>query len=165
MLLVVLVALTLLCVDRTDTIAADIDIWVDPGHGGGDVGAPGFDQAYPEKVATLEIATKVHNLLRTAAFMTFMTRYEDDYPTLADRVAMANGFEANEAGEIGTCQAVVSIHMNGNKLSTPFGTEVFYGKYRREYYGFNDYRVDSTLARSVYNGLIQNTPLAFMGMQ
>jgi N-acetylmuramoyl-L-alanine amidase len=145
--------------------AADIDIWLDAGHGGGDAGALGFDQAspYPEKTATLEVATKVFNLLGTAGFVTFMTRYGDSYPTLSQRVGMANGVVANEAAEIGTCQAFVSVHMNSNKSSNALGTEVYYSRHRAGPQVANAYRADSGLATSVYNRLIQNTPGAFMG--
>ncbi len=106
--------------------AADIDIWLDAGHGGRDSGATGFDKSsvYPEKSATLEVSTKVFNLLGTAGFFTFMTRYGDSYPTLSQRVGMANGLEANEAAEIGTCQAFVSIHMNSNGNTNALGTDL-----------------------------------------
>lgn len=145
--------------------AADIDIWLDAGHGGRDAGAKGFNQVspYPEKTATIETATRVFNLLGTAGFFTFMTRYGDSYPTLSQRVGMANGLEANEAAEIGTCQAFVSIHMNSNKSASALGTEVYYGRYRAGPQLANAYRADSALATSVYNRLIQNTPGAFMG--
>jgi hypothetical protein len=76
---------------------------------------------------------------------------------------MANGLEANEAAEIGTCQAFVSIHMNSNKSASALGTEVYYGRFRAGPQLANAYRADSGLATSVYNRLIQNTPGAFMG--
>lgn len=144
--------------------AADIDIWLDAGHGGRDPGAPGYDQASPyrERTANLEVATKVYNLLGTAGFFTFMTRYGDSYPTLTQRVGMANGLVANEAAELGTCQAFVSIHMNSTKAETTKGTEVWYGRYRAGPRLANAYRADSGLANSVYNRLVLNTPLAFM---
>lgn len=124
--------------------AADIDIWLDAGHGGRDAGATGFNQVsvYPEKTATIEVATRVFNLLGTAGFFTFMTRYGDSYPTLSQRVAMANGLEANEAAEIGTCQAFVSIHMNSNKSASALGTEVYYGRYRAGPQLANAYRAE-----------------------
>jgi N-acetylmuramoyl-L-alanine amidase len=145
--------------------AADIDIWLDAGHGGRDPGASGFDQvsAYPEKTATIEVTTRVFNLLGTAGFSRFMTRYGDSYPTLSQRVGMANGLEANEAAEIGTCQAFVSIHMNSDNSPSVLGTEVYYGRYRAGPQLATAYRADSGLARAVYNRLIQNTPGAFMG--
>ncbi len=159
--------LTLGSIDPSPPLAraADIDIWLDAGHGGRDSGATGFDKVsvYPEKAATLEVSTKVFNLLGTAGFFTFMTRYGDNYPTLPQRVGMANGLEANEAAEIGTCQAFVSIHMNSNKSASPLGTEVYYGRYRAGPQLANAYRADSGLAISVYNKLILNTPGAFMG--
>lgn len=92
-----------------------------------------------------------------------MTRYADSYPTLSQRVGMANGLTANEAAEIGTCQAFVSIHMNSNASASPLGTEVYYGRYRAGPKLANAYRADSGLAASVYARLIQNTPAAFMG--
>jgi len=92
-----------------------------------------------------------------------MTRYGDSYPTLSQRVGMANGLEANEAAELGTCQAFVSIHMNSDASANPLGTELYYGRYRAGPQLANAYRADSGLATSVYNRLIQNTPAAFMG--
>lgn len=161
----VLLALASLHARPPQARAADIDIWLDAGHGGLDSGATGFDKVsvYPEKSATLEVSDKVLNLLGTAGFLTFMTRYGDSYPTLSQRVGMANGLEANEAAEIGTCQAFVSIHMNSNPTASALGTEVYYGRYRAGPKLANAYRADSGLATSVYNRLIQNTPAAFMG--
>src|SRR5262249_61634582 len=112
----VCVALCVLAVAGRISLAhsADIDIWLDPGHGGKDPGGRGFDQVspYPEKTANLEISTLVYNLLGTATYSRFMTHYGDSYPTLPQRVGMANGLVANEDAEIGTCQAFVSIHQN-----------------------------------------------------
>ncbi len=61
-------------------------IIIDPGHGGKDYGASGFDKHYYEKQATLDIAKKVVQLLQNDPnLQIFMTRTSDYYITLKYR--------------------------------------------------------------------------------
>lgn len=89
---------------------------LDPGHGGRDPGATGYSGSY-EKDVNLSIATKTAELLRTAGFEVMMTRDDDTYVSLTDRVDFANSSQA---------AAFVSIHSNGSTNSATNGTEVYY---------------------------------------
>jgi N-acetylmuramoyl-L-alanine amidase len=92
-------------------------IVIDAGHGGKDPGAEGASGNL-EKLVTLDIATKVANILDSdPSFDVYMTREDDTFITLEDRPRIAN--------EIGA-DAFVSIH--GNTYTDPdiSGTETYY---------------------------------------
>lgn len=74
---------------------------IDAGHGGKDPGA--LAHGYREKVIALQIATKLANVLRSRGVNVRMTRTGDTYPTLKERTAMANNWNAD---------VFVSIHLN-----------------------------------------------------
>lgn len=107
--------------------AADVDVWIDPGHGGAAPGALGFDQASPyrEKQAALEVSSSLLSVLGQTGFSAYMTRYGDEDVPLEKRAAMASGTESNSAAEQGVCQLFISIHMNSNGSTQPFGTELW----------------------------------------
>jgi N-acetylmuramoyl-L-alanine amidase len=146
-------------------LAADVDVWIDPGHGGSAPGAPGFDQASPyrEKQATLEVSTSLLGVLGQTGFSAFMTRYGDEDVPLERRAAMASGTESNSAAEQGVCQLFISIHMNSVASAQPFGTEMWYSPVKVNLKDKTAFRTDSTWARTIFAKLIQNTPAAFMG--
>jgi len=77
-------------------------IVIDPGHGGRDPGAIGLF-GLKEKNITLSIGKYVAYFLRKYGYKVYMTRTTDTYPTLADRVRLANEVKAN---------IFVSIHVN-----------------------------------------------------
>lgn len=74
---------------------------IDPGHGGKDPGAIGH--GYQEKKIALEIASRVAERLRELGVNVRMTRTGDTYPSLKDRTAMANRWNAD---------VFISIHLN-----------------------------------------------------
>lgn len=75
---------------------------VDPGHGGKDPGALGLF-GLKEKNITLSIGKYVAYFLKRDGYKVYMTRTGDTYPTLADRVRLANRVKAD---------VFVSIHAN-----------------------------------------------------
>ena len=77
-------------------------IVIDPGHGGKDPGAIGLF-GLKEKNITLSIGKYVAYFLRKDGYKVYMTRTSDTYPTLADRVRLANKVRAD---------VFVSIHAN-----------------------------------------------------
>ncbi len=95
---------------------------VDAGHGGKDPGAisplrPNKTQLV-EKHLTLEIAFRLKRLLEQVGYRVVMTRTDDTYIPLPERVAMANSTGAD---------AFVSIHLNAfPKPGGQWGTEVYY---------------------------------------
>ncbi len=99
---------------------SDQVIVVDPGHGGTDSGAH-FGSGVTrldEKTVNLATAKKVAKLLSNAGAAVILTRSDDSYPSLKDRVATANLSEAT---------MFVSIHHNSNKLANSrSGTFTYY---------------------------------------
>lgn len=91
-------------------------IVMDPGHGGKDSGAKGIAGNY-EKDFTLSLTNKVVNELNQYPEIEVkMTRTDDTYPTLQDRVDLANQTKGN---------LFLSIHANSFAPEAR-GTEVFY---------------------------------------
>jgi N-acetylmuramoyl-L-alanine amidase len=91
---------------------------VDAGHGGSDPGASSINSHF-EKEFTLSVSNKVVKLLQQeASIRTIATRTNDTYPTLQDRVDLAN----NENADL-----FVSIHGN-SYVPTISGTETYYNR-------------------------------------
>jgi N-acetylmuramoyl-L-alanine amidase len=105
-------------------------IIVDPGHGGKDSGAVGTFtiQGKPlrsvEKDITLKVSRELHSLLSTAYpdKRVLLTRTGDTYPTLEDRVAIANSVPLRENEAI----VFISIHANASFNKQARGYEVWY---------------------------------------
>ncbi|MFP4015879.1 MAG: N-acetylmuramoyl-L-alanine amidase [Halanaerobiales bacterium] len=95
-------------------IKSDIII-VDAGHGGFDPGAigPGGMQ---EKDLNLELALKTEELLKAAGYNVILTRDDDTFISLKERVEIANEKKA---------LLFVSIHINSSNSSYSEGTETF----------------------------------------
>ncbi len=74
---------------------------IDPGHGGKDPGA--MAHGYREKDLALQISRRVRTVLEKSGVTVHMTRTGDTYPTLRERTAMANKWNAD---------VFVSIHLN-----------------------------------------------------
>ena len=92
-------------------------IVIDPGHGGKDPGAVG--KYNKEKTVTLSIGKYVAYFLKKDGYKVVMTRTKDTYPTLAQRVELANKVHAT---------LFVSIHANyapKDKLKAK-GLEVYF---------------------------------------
>lgn len=90
-------------------------IVIDPGHGGRDEGARG--NRMREKDYTLDLAWRVERKLKTLNFPTLLTRRNDQYLSLSERVSIAN----REPDSI-----FVSLHFNAARQSGIAGVETFY---------------------------------------
>ncbi|MBP1995924.1 N-acetylmuramoyl-L-alanine amidase [Paenibacillus eucommiae] len=90
-------------------------IVIDPGHGGKDPGAIGVN-GLQEKVVNLDIALKLRELLQQKGYEVVMTRENDRYLTLAERVVLSDAANAD---------LFVSVHANSFK-SYNRGTMVLY---------------------------------------
>lgn len=112
-------------------------ILIDPGHGGKDPGARGKAVVggktieIREKDIVLKVSQELHERL-TKNFpdkKIIMTRTDDTYPTLEERVEMANSVKLNEHEAI----LYVSIHANAAFNTKSSGFEVWYlsSDYRR----------------------------------
>lgn len=93
---------------------------IDPGHGGRDTGAIGYENRTAvlyEKDVNLDIGLRVRKLLEAAGARIYMIRTEDIYIPLYDRQDIANNLGA---------ALYVAIHNNANNSPVPHGTEVYY---------------------------------------
>ncbi len=91
-------------------------IVLDPGHGGKDPGAIGAS-GVKEKDLVLNIANILKSKLEYAGYRVEMTRSDDRYISLWDRVAFANRSGAD---------LFLSIHANSARAKSAAGFEVFY---------------------------------------
>lgn len=89
---------------------------IDPGHGGHDRGGvPG--QKIPEKTVALDVSLRLERVLRAAGYKTILTRKNDTFISLADRVKMANRYRD---------AIFVSVHFNSASRTGAAGIETFY---------------------------------------
>lgn len=112
-------------------------IVIDPGHGGKDTGAVAEHRINNKKVTlqeknvTLSVGKQVYDLLlaRFPEKRILMTRTGDTYPTLEERVSIANAIPLGEHEAI----LFISIHANASFNKTARGYEVWYlsPEYRR----------------------------------
>lgn len=89
---------------------------IDAGHGGVDPGALG-KSGLREKDVTLDTAKRLANLLRSQGVEVVMTRLNDRFVALPERVNRANSAKAD---------LFVSIHANANRVRSLRGFEVYY---------------------------------------
>ncbi len=92
-------------------------IVVDPGHGGSDPGAMRND--VQEKIITLQIAEKVVKMLEAQGATVYMTRSDDTFVSLSDRVTYSN---------VKKPDLFVSIHINASERPEIHGIETHYWK-------------------------------------
>ena len=97
-------------------------IVIDPGHGGTDYGA--IREGINEKDITLDVSQRVASILKSKGYKVAMTRTEDVYVSLEDRV----DYSEKENPEI-----FVSIHVNSAVATEPYGIEThYYHEYSKE---------------------------------
>ena len=112
-------------------------IWLDPGHGGKDPGAPyaaSHATLKDEKLVTIIIATKLKNKLEAAGATVYMSRSSDTYVAPGDRVRMTRQRNPD---------MFISIHTDSTSTAAPSGTSAFY------------YRAFSQpLAKAVHNRIV-----------
>jgi N-acetylmuramoyl-L-alanine amidase len=90
---------------------------IDPGHGGGDPGAIGYN-GLQEKMVTLDIAQRLKKILEDQLECNaILTRSDDTYMTLEERTAIANTNSAD---------LFLSIHTNANPSKSTRGVETYF---------------------------------------
>ena len=125
-------------------------VLVDAGHGGKDNGGMSswrMPNALREKDLTLDTARRLQNRLQKAGFRVVMTRKDDRFIELDDRVAMAN---RRGAGTI-----LVSIHYNATGNSSAHGVETYF--WRADSHGLAT-RIERSVAAEAgqhYGGVIR----------
>ena len=88
---------------------------IDAGHGGKDVGAIGGE--VNEKDITLDVAKRVEKLLKQKGYSVIMTRDDDTYVSLQDRVSISENANPD---------IFVSIHVNSSVRPEITGVETHY---------------------------------------
>lgn len=111
---------------------------IDPGHGGTDYGA--IREGVNEKDITLNISQRVEALLRAKGIKAVLTRNDDTFVSLEDRVA----FSEEEDPQI-----FVSIHVNSAVSTTPNGIETHW---------YHDY--SKPLAEIIHKHFVKEFPKA-----
>ncbi|MCG2826633.1 MAG: N-acetylmuramoyl-L-alanine amidase, partial [Thermoplasmatales archaeon] len=129
-------------------------ICVDPGHGGSDSGAEGYDGAgYPdEKDFNLDVGLRLRDILLTDNATVVMTRANDSYVSNQTRCDIAN----NNNTDI-----FVSIHCNSSLNENDRGTETFYWANNETSYSVNGKK----LAGYVQNEMIKQLDLNDRGIK
>ena len=117
-------------------------IVVDPGHGGKDAGA--ISGKYYEKVAALAISKKLETELKNQGATVIMTRDDDTFISLQDRVDISNNQDAT---------IFISIHLNSSEKSAPNGIETHWYKDNSK-----------KLAENVHTNLIKNIKCVDRGL-
>ena len=105
---------------------------LDPGHGGEDEGCS--RQGIMEKDINLQIGLRVRDKLEEMGYQVIMTREDDTYLTLDDRVGLANQNGAD---------AFISIHQNSFENAEISGLETWY-------YGQDSSRDSRRLAQLIH---------------
>lgn len=91
-------------------------IMLDPGHGGKDQGAIGRN-GLKEKDLVLSVCHELKNELAKRDISVLLTRDQDTYLSLSDRVKLTNQTNAD---------LFISIHANGHRSNRAHGFEVYY---------------------------------------
>jgi len=93
-------------------------IVIDPGHGGHDGGAPGYEKDVHEKDVVLSIARRLATKVRQRlGCEVIMTRSTDRFLSLEERTAIANTRNAD---------LFISIHTNAHTDSAAYGIETYF---------------------------------------
>ncbi len=122
-------------------------ILIDPGHGGHDSGALG--RTSREKELNLLLAAEIRAALNKAGFQTVMTREQDVFLPLRDRVKLVKKYQAD---------LFVSVHHNSSKIRPDAsGIECFAYRCPRP--------EDTLLAASVQQALVRTTKCADRGVK
>jgi len=109
---------------------------IDPGHGGTDYGA--IREGINEKDITLDLSQRVAAILRSKGIKAVLTRTDDTYVSLEDRVSFS---EAEEP------ELFVSIHVNSAVSETPHGIETHW---------YHDY--SKPLSETVHKHIMKELP-------
>jgi N-acetylmuramoyl-L-alanine amidase len=94
-----------------------VDIVIDPGHGGTNLGAKSIDKKTHEKQLTLDFSLKISGVLNKLGVKHKLTRRKDKYLTLLQRVNFAKKYKP---------KCFISIHFNSSPLHNRRGIEIFY---------------------------------------
>jgi len=146
---IIVFSLTIICLPAGGKIYAQsgqIKVYIDAGHGGRDPGAIRF--GLKEKDPNLDIALRLKSKLEANGFAVVMTRTDDSYLSLDDRVNKANSSGAD---------IFLSIHNNAALSQYAHGTETFWCP--------NGVSGSSQFASLVQNNLVEQIGRANRGVK
>ncbi len=126
-------------------------IVLDPGHGGKDVGAINEISKTTEKSIVLKVTTLVKEKLAADGAIVHMTRIDDTYPSLDDRILFAK----DKYGEM-----FISIHVNSSDNKSASGTETYYSVSSN----VNE-KEDQVLATNINNLIVKNANMRDRGVK
>lgn len=120
-------------------------VYIDPGHGGNDVGTTSKDNDDYEKNLAFYISTKVvEKLSKYSNVDIIVSRFEDRYIRLEDRVKHANSTSSDY---------FLSIHLNADpNTGDTHGVETYYSESNKKQIEGSD-----ELAKFIQNNIIENT--------
>ncbi|RAK19902.1 N-acetylmuramoyl-L-alanine amidase [Anoxybacillus vitaminiphilus] len=124
-------------------------IVVDAGHGGEDPGAIG--SGTNEKTVVLSVAQKLKEKLQSAGANVIMTRDDDTFKSLEERVEIAKKHYA---------ELFVSIHNNSAASSKAYGTETYYDTSTNPN-GYESY----LLAKEIQSQIVKNADMYDRGVK
>ena len=109
---------------RSPGVLGNVAVIIDPGHGGGDTGA--VAQGVVEKDLNLDVGLRIGRMLRARGVPVRLTREDDHFVTLEDRVRFANALPG---------AVFVSIHFNdasgdGQATGRASGVETYYCEHK-----------------------------------
>jgi len=129
-------------------------IAIDPGHGGSEPGSHG-PSGIPEKEINLDVGILTAHLLEQNGARVVLTRSTDRYVGLEERTDIAR-----KAG----AEIFVSIHMNGNPISSKSGTSTYYR--RDDVNGLGVSQADNRLlARHIQSQLVSSLGRLDLGVK
>jgi len=146
--------------------AAQLDVCIDPGHGGTESGAPGFNEAAlpNEKELNIAVAGWLQNELLFLGYESYRTQNHDSTNfSHTVRAQIANGQIQNDDGLTVSCRTFVSIHMNGFEDPTVLGTETLYASCKYDGQTLAEFVDNVSLAMLIHGSLMTYTPIAFFG--
>jgi len=141
----ILAVLTVAFVFSTEEARAQSrTVVIDAGHGGFDRGGVPR-QRIGEKALTLDVSQRLRRILEASGYRVIMTRNNDVFVSLGQRVAIANSYRN---------ATFVSVHFNSARRAGANGIETYY--YRRD---------SASLAANIHRHVVATAPTENRGIR
>ncbi|MTI81713.1 MAG: AMIN domain-containing protein [Firmicutes bacterium] len=131
-------------------------IFIDPGHGGNDPGAPGYSRSIWEEHVNLDMALKLSAILKQQGANVQLSRFSDRTVDLHQRPELANH---------GNADIFVSIHSNANPNPSTSGTSTYYYAPYSKAQLYEQMADRRRLAQSIQTEMVNNLGLVDKGIR